>query len=206
MAVFADRADAGRRLAGRLGRWREADAVVVGIARGGVAVSAAAAAELGLPATAIAVRKLGVPGHEEGAFGAIADGVRLIDERTRRAAGVTDAQSAGVEERERDLLARRRALIPDAGRALGGKSVLLVDDGVATGATANAAGRALRAASPARIVLAVPVAPAAWRPDHDAADDYVCVHPDADFWAVGAYYDDFGQITDAEVARLLGGG
>jgi len=204
MALFTDRADAGRVLAARLARWRGTDAVVAGIARGGVVVAAAVARALELPLTAVAVRKLGVPGHEEFALGAIADGVRTVDERIRRASRTSAAALAAVERRERDVLRRRTAIVgaPD----VAGRTVLLVDDGIATGATANTAGRAIRAAGAARVILAVPVAPSDWWPDPDAADDYVCAHSAAQFWAVGAFYDHFHETTDEEIARILDAG
>ncbi|QAY61213.1 hypothetical protein ET475_15315 [Microbacterium protaetiae] len=205
MALFADRADAGRDLAVHLDGWRDTDAVVVGIARGGVIVAAAVAAELELPLTAVAVRKLGMPGHEEVALGAIAEGVRIVDERILRRAGVDNAELAQIEKRERAVLARRQALIPAATPALQGRSVLLIDDGIATGATARAAARGIRVSKPATVILAVPVAPADWHPDETAAvDQYICAHPVDQLWAVGASYDDFTQTTDDDIARLLG--
>ena len=202
--MFTDRADAGRALAAQLGEWRSEDAVVTGIARGGVIVAAAVARALGMPLAAVAVRKLGVPGHEEVALGAIAEGVRVLDERIAAATGTSSREVARVEARERDVLRRRAALVGKLDAI--GRPVLLVDDGIATGATANAAGRAIRRAGAASVVLAVPVAPADWRPDPDAADDYVCLHPITDFWAVGSFYDDFRQTTDEDVARALNRG
>jgi len=203
MALFADRAHAGRELARSLERWRSTDAVVVGIARGGAIVAASTASELGLELTAVAVRKLGVPGHEEVALGAIAAGVRIVVAGTAQGAGVDDEALARIEERERAVLANRQQLIPDAAPPLTGRTVLLVDDGVATGATANAAARAIRAQGAARVVLAVPVAPASWAPDTAAVDDYSCAHPIDHFWAVGEFYDDFTQTTDEDVAAAL---
>ena len=203
MALFADRAAAGRELAAHLAEWRGADAVVFGIARGGVVVAAAVAEALGLPLDAVVVRKLGAAGHEEFAVGAIAEGVRIVTPDAVRWAGMSPADLERVEAAERDELARRTdaygSRIPD----LAGRTALVVDDGVATGASAIAACRALRHRGAARIVLAVPVAPMRWEPPADAADEYVCPHREPEFWAVGQYYDDFGQTTDAEVRRLL---
>ncbi|WEG10549.1 phosphoribosyltransferase family protein [Microbacterium horticulturae] len=204
MALFADRAEAGRDLAAHLEQWRGSHAVVAGIARGGVVVAASVAAELALSLTAVAVRKLGVPGHEEVALGAIAEGVRVIDGRTVRHAAVDDAELAQIEERERAVLSHRQGLIPDAAPLLHGRTVLLIDDGIATGSTARAAVAGVRAAA-AGIVLAIPVAPADWRPDPGSVDEYVCAHPMERLWAVGAYYDDFTQTSDEEVVRLLRG-
>ncbi|MEQ6898551.1 phosphoribosyltransferase family protein [Microbacterium sp. KR10-403] len=206
MALFADRADAGRDLAAHLEQWRGSDAVVAGIARGGVVVAASVAAELTLPLTAVAVRKLGMPGREEVALGAIAEGVTVIDERAGGHGAVSEADLTRIEARERAVLARRQELIRDAVPALDGRAVLLVDDGIATGSTARAAVRSLRARGAARVVLAVPVAPTEWLPEPGSVDEYVCAHPIERLWAVGSYYDDFTQTTDEEVVRLLRAG
>jgi putative phosphoribosyl transferase len=203
MAIFADRADAGRDLAARLLEWRGADAVVLGIPRGGIVVAAGVSQVLRLPLGAAVVRKLGAPAHEEYAVGAIAEGVRVIDERAVRLGGVTPEQLEAVEERERSELARRARAF-DAGRVdVSGRTAIVVDDGVATGATAVAACRLERDRGAARVVLAVPVAPAAWEPDPSVADRYICPHRIPDFWAVGQFYADFRQTDDREVARLL---
>lgn len=206
MALFADRAEAGRDLADRLSAWRDSDAVVAGIARGGIVVAAAVADALALPLTAVAVRKLGMPGHEEVALGAIAAGVRVVDERAVRRAGVGADELERIESQERERLARREALIPDAAPPLSQRTVLLIDDGIATGATAETAARGVRRRAPARIVLAVPVAPADWHPEVGVVDEYICAHPIDRLWAVGGYYDDFTQTSDEQVRRLLGGG
>ncbi|GEP47821.1 hypothetical protein FVP74_10835 [Microbacterium saccharophilum] len=201
MALFEDRAAAGRDLARALDAWRADDALVVGLPRGGVVVAAEVARVLGLPLTAVAVRKLGAPRHAEFAVGAIADGVRVVHPDADDWA--TPAQLAAVEQEERAELRRRQALYTVPGRDPAGRTVIVVDDGVATGATATSACRSLRAHGAARIVLAVPVAPAAWRPEPGLADDYVCPHPQQHLWAVGQYYDDFRQARDAEVVALL---
>ena len=203
MAIFADRTDAGRELAEALAAWRGADAVVFGIPRGGVVVAAEVARILGLPLDVAVVRKLGAPSHEEFAVGAIADGVRVVHPDAVRTGAVTPEELAAVEELERVELDRRRRAFPRATPPLAGRTAIVVDDGVATGATAEAACLALRAEHPARIVLAAPVAPFAWKPEAGTADDFVCPHPIRDFWAVGQHYDDFTQTSDAEVARLL---
>lgn len=204
MARFADRAAAGRELAGSLERWRGTDAVVIGIPRGGVVTAAAVADVLVLPLDVVVVRKLGAAGHEEFAVGAIADGVRIVTPSAVRWAGMSDDDVAAVESAERDELARRTDAFASRSIDLAGRTLLVVDDGVATGSSAIAACRALRSRGPARIVLAVPVAPARWEPPADAVDEYVCPHREEDFWAVGQYYDDFRQTTDDEVVRLLG--
>lgn len=203
MALFADRRAAGRRLAADLESWRGSDAVVLGIARGGVVVAAVVAHELDLPLDAVVVRKLGAAGHEEFAVGAIADGVRIVTADAVRWAGMTQRDVERVETAERDELRRRTEVYGTGHADLRGRTAIVVDDGVATGASALAACRALRTQHPSRIILAVPVAPEEWQPPGDTVDEYVCTHRDADFWAVGQYYDAFTQTSDEEVVALL---
>lgn len=202
MALFADRADAGMQLAAHLERWRTADAVVLGLPRGGVVVAAAVARELGLPLGVEVVRKLGAPANEELALGAIAEGVRIVDDELACSVGATPGQLAEVERRERAELERRRRAFGAAPLDVAGRTVIVVDDGVATGATMAAACRAVRARGAARVIAAVPVAPADWHPDA-AVDAVVCPHPQRALRAVGLFYDDFTQTTDGEVERLL---
>ncbi len=203
MARFADRRAAGRELAAALERWWGTDAVVLGIPRGGVVVAAAVADELGLPLDAVVVRKLGATGHEEYAVGAIADGVRIVTPAAVRWAGMSPQDLEQVEEAERDELARRTDAYGSRAADLTDRTAIVVDDGVATGATALAACRSVRGRSPRRIVLAVPVAPVAWQAPADAVDEFVCPHREADFWAVGQYYDRFAATSDREVIALL---
>ena len=203
MAIFTDRAHAGRELADELSHWRGSDAVVLGIPRGGVVVAAEVAHDLELPLGVAVVRKLGAPYHDEFAVGAIAEGVRIVDGQALRQGNVTQRQLAAVERKERAELARRTKSFEPVPADVRGRTVIVIDDGVATGATARAACMAQRARGAARIVLATPVAPASWQPDPADADEYVCPHREPDFWAVGQFYDDFRQTTDDEVARLL---
>lgn len=206
---FADRRDAGRKLAAELRRLAGPDLVVVGIPRGGVVVAAEVAAALGAPLDAVVVRKLGVPADPEVAMGAIGeDGVRVLHPDVVRQAAVTDAQLAAVEARERTEL-DRRARAYRSGRPrvdLTGRTALVVDDGIATGATAEAAGRIVRALGAARVVLAAPVAAAGCADAlvaAGAADQVVCLLTPGWFRGVGYWYGDFAQTTDAEVVACL---
>jgi putative phosphoribosyl transferase len=205
--VFTDRVDAGRQLAARLDYLRDQQAVVLGLPRGGVPVAAEVARALGAPLDVIVVRKLGVPFQPELAMGAIGeDGVLVIDAEVMRLTGLSDADLAPVEEREQAEVARRaRRYRGDRRRArLDGRTAVVVDDGIATGSTAVAACRIARALGAARIVLAVPVAPKGWEDRIGAeADDLVSVSAPTGFLAIGQFYADFAQSSDAEVAACL---
>jgi putative phosphoribosyl transferase len=206
--VFVNRSDAGRRLAERLIHLRGLPVVVLGLPRGGVPVAAEVAAVLGAPLDVIVVRKLGVPYQRELAMGAIAeDDVRVLNEEIVAAARVTDAELAQVETEERAELARRAAAFrgPRHRVPLEGMTVIVVDDGLATGATARAACVSAHRRGAARVVLAVPVAPRGW--EHQlagVADELVCVDAPAHFGSVGEFYRNFSQTTDAEVVAALG--
>ena len=208
MTRFTDRADAGRRLGQALvGRWPGQPVVVLGLPRGGVPVAAEVAAALGAPLDVLVVRKLGVPWQPELAMGAVAGGgVRFVDPAVVRQLGVPADQVEAVTRRELVELERReRAYREDRPPApVAGRVVVLVDDGLATGATVRAAVQAVRAAGPARVVVAVPVgAPGGCRALREVADEVVCLEEPDRFVAVGAWYDDFGQTGDDEVRRLL---
>ncbi|MFJ9952243.1 phosphoribosyltransferase family protein [Kitasatospora sp. NPDC091207] len=204
---FTDRTDAGRRLAALLGHLGGPGTVVVALPRGGVPVAAEVAAALGAPLDICVIRKLGVPRQPELGMGAIGeDGVRVLNDQVIRLAGVTPGQLAEVEVRERAEL-ERRARRYRGGRPpadLRGRTVVVVDDGIATGSTARAACRIVRARGAARVVLAVPVAPEEWT-DRLAgvADELVCVRTPSPFYAIGEFYDDFSQTGDEEVLRHL---
>ena len=148
------------------------------------------------------MRKLGAPSHEEYAVGAIAEGVKIVNPDAVRQGGVTAEQLAFVEDLERVELERRQRLFAASTPPIADRTAIVVDDGVATGATAMAACEALRAQGASRIILAVPVAPARWQPG-PSVDEYICPHRIEDFWAVGQFYTDFRQTTDGEVSRLL---
>ena len=205
--IFADRADAGRRLARLLAHLRADPVVVLGLPRGGVPVALEVALALAAPLDVIVVRKLGVPVQPELAMGAAGeDGVVVINSDVVLQAGVPDAAVAEVREREQAEVAARAARYR-ASRArepLAGRVAVVVDDGIATGATARAACQIARAQGAARVVLAVPVAPPGWESRiADAADELVCAHVEPGFTSVGQFYADFTQTTDDEVAVCL---
>jgi putative phosphoribosyl transferase len=204
---FLDRTDAGRRLASELRAFRGQDAVVLGLPRGGVPVAAEIARALAAPLDVILVRKLGVPVQPELGMGAIGEGgVRIINPDVVRMAKVTERDIAAVEERERGEL-RRRAQRYRGDRQpapVRGRTVIIVDDGIATGSTARAACQVARAQGAARVVLAAPVAPPAVRNSLGAAaDEVLCLQTPSQFAAIGEWYADFSQTTDAEVVALL---
>ncbi|HUO40830.1 MAG TPA: phosphoribosyltransferase family protein [Mycobacterium sp.] len=204
---FVDRRDAGRQLGMRLETLRGADAVVLGLPRGGVPVAFEVAQALDAPLDVIVVRKLGVPYQPELAFGAIGeDGARVINQDVVADARLTDAEVARVETRERAELQRRVRRFRD-GRPrvpLRGRTAVIVDDGIATGATARAACRVARAQGAERVVLAVPVATEdTVTALADDADEVVCLQTPQWLWGVGAWYRNFAQTSDDEVAALL---
>ncbi len=205
--VFRDRRDAGRRLAERLEPFRAEHPVVVGIPRGGVPVAAEVARALGAPLDVAVVRKIGAPQNPEFAMGALAEGgVHVLSAKVVRAAGLSDAElRALIGDVERELaerVARYRGSRDPV--EIAGRTVILVDDGLATGRSALAAVISLRKRGAARVILAVPVAaPASVEALRAEADEVVCVETPADLWAVGLWYEDFSQTADEEVAALL---
>lgn len=206
--LFRNRREAGQVLAGLLQAYRDRpDVVVLGLARGGVPVAWEVAAALHAPLDAFVVRKLGVPGHEEFAAGALASGGRVVlNDDVVRGLRITPQQLRDVAEREGRELIRREAAYRD-GRPptdVTGKTVILVDDGLATGASMFAAVQALREAEPAQIVIAVPAAPeSTCREFAGLVDDMVCASMPTPFLAVGASFWDFSQVSDDEVRTLL---
>lgn len=204
---FIDRADAGRRLAERLERFRGEDIVVLGLPRGGVPVAFEVARALDAPLDVIVVRKLGVPFQPELAMGAIGeDGARVLNTEIIQACQIASGELDGIEVAERAELDRRagrfrhgRTRIP-----LRGRTALIVDDGVATGSTARAACQVARAQGAERVVLAVPVgAYSALATLREEADAVVCLETPSWFRAVGEWYDDFRQTSDQQVVDLL---
>src|SRR3954469_21107461 len=205
---FRDRHDAGRQLAEELSHYAGRDDVLVlALPRGGVPVASEVAQALDAPLDAFLVRKLGVPGHEELAMGAIASaGLRVLNEDTVRELHIPAEVIDAVEANERRELARRERLYrgSQAPPNVTGKTVILVDDGLATGSTLRAGALALREGNPAWLVGAVPVASrAVCDAMRDVVDEMVCAETPEPFYAVGLWYDDFGQTTDDEVRRLL---
>ncbi|HJV70178.1 phosphoribosyltransferase [Ideonella sp.] len=207
--LFRDRVDAGRRLAEALKSRDFADPLVLALPRGGVPVAAEVAKALKAPLDLLLVRKIGAPGQPELAIAAVSDGAEPVvefDEETMSMCGATREDVMGEVpgqlaeiERRRQLYLKGRAPLPVKGR-----TVLLVDDGIATGTTVRAAIRALKAQGPARLVLAVPVAPASELPRlRGEVDELVCLEAPAWFGAVGAHYRHFGQTSDEEVVALM---
>ncbi len=205
--VFTDRRDAGRRLAAALAHLREASPIVLAVPRGGVVVGREVAAALGAEMEVIVPRKLRSPYNPELAIGAVAEGGATVLDEMAHGVGAayleqeTEAQVAEIARRVREYRGGRP--IP----SLAGRTVIVLDDGIATGATLIAALRAVRAAAPAHLVAAVPVAP----PESVArlageADEVVCLCAPEFFHAVGQFYNDFTQVEDAEVMALLAEG
>jgi putative phosphoribosyl transferase len=206
--IFQDRKDAGRKLAKALDSYaaRE-DVIVLGIPRGGVPVAFQVAAELEAPLDVFIVRKLGVPQQEELAFGAIATGkIRILDAQIVESVGISEMEVERIAAKEMEEL-NRRERVYRGNRAplhLEGKIVILVDDGIATGASTMAAITGLRKLKPVRIVLAVPVAPASTCERlRREVDNLVCLDTPETFYAIGQFYEDFSQVSDEEVTSLL---
>ena len=205
---FRDRKDAGRRLADKLvGYANRADVLVLGLPRGGIPVAYEVARRLHAPLDVFLVRKLGLPGHEELAMGAIATGgVRVLNENAVRTMNIPEEVIEAVAEEEQQELERRERAYRDdrPAPAVEGRTVILIDDGLATGSTMRAAVAALRQQRPARIVVAVPVAAPEVCAELEAeTDETICFQTPESFYAVGLWYEDFTQTTDDEVRELL---
>lgn len=204
---FADRQDAGRQLAKQLETLAQSNPVVLGLPRGGVPVAAEVARHLGAPLDVLLVRKLGVPHQPELAMGAIGEGgVRVLNHEVIRACEVTAEEWAQVEQSEweelehhTDALRRNRPRVE-----LTGRTVIIVDDGIATGSTAQAACQVVRAQEAERVVLAVPVGPLGWDERFaNEVDDTVSLITPEEFMAVGQWYRDFEPTTDDDVIDIL---
>jgi predicted phosphoribosyltransferase len=207
---FKDRSDAGRKLAAALAGYKDQQPVILALPRGGVPVAAEVSAALKAPLDLVLVRKLGVPFQPELAMGAVVDGgapMIVRNEDVIRLAGIDDSDFKSVCDSElAEIERRRQSYLGDRERVdVSGRTVIVIDDGVATGATTRAALRATRMRNPKRLVLAVPVAPteslAAMR---EEADEVVCLEDHEFFGAIGFYYRDFRQVSDEEVIEMLG--
>ena len=206
---FADRTDAGRKLAALLMKYRDENPVVLALPRGGVPVAAEIARALGAPLDLLLVRKIGVPMQPELAMGAVVDGQNPIVVRNDDVIAMTGVSQAGfarvrdrelaeIERRHRDYLGNRPP------QEIEGHTAIVVDDGIATGATTRAALKAVRMRKPTRVVLAVPVGPTETLMHlKDDADDVVAVESYDNFGAIGFFYEDFDQIEDEDVIRIL---
>jgi predicted phosphoribosyltransferase len=208
VTFFRNRIDAGRQLGARLADYADRpDVIVLGLPRGGVPVAAAVASALNVPYDVFMVRKLGVPGHEELAMGAIAEGgISVLHQELIRSLAIPDSRVEQITAQEQIELDRRARAFRGARPPprVTGRTVILIDDGLATGASMEAAILALRVQEPARIVVAVPVgARETCSRLSQIADDVVSVEMPEPFYAVGAWYDDFSQMTDDEVVRHL---
>jgi predicted phosphoribosyltransferase len=206
---FSNRIDAGRQLAQALASYKTRKPVVLALPRGGVPVAAEIAAALDAPLDLILVRKIGVPFQPELAMGAVVDGpapLTVRNEDVIALTGVSEQEFAAIRDREIAEIERRRKLyLGDRTHPnLSGRTAIVVDDGIATGATTRAALQAMRLRKPAKLVLAVPVAPSeTLQKLQGEADEIVCLEDYADFGAIGLFYSDFRQVSDAEVTQLL---
>jgi putative phosphoribosyl transferase len=206
---FRNRSEAGRRLAVALAGYKEKEPTILALPRGGVAVAAEVAAALDAPLDLILVRKVGVPFQPELAMGAVADGggsIIVRNEDVIKHAGIDEAAFKAVCDAEFAEIGRRRErYLGNRERAeVAGRTAIVIDDGIATGATTRAALRATRMRNPKRLVLAVPVAPSDSLTElRREADDIVCLEDDSVFGAIGFYYRDFRQVSDEEVIEIL---
>jgi len=206
---FSNRTEAGRKLAKALAFYKEQHPVILALPRGGAPVAAEIAAALEAPLDLVLVRKIGVPFQPELAMGAVIDGQEPLvvrNEQVIRMAEINESEFDAIRDRELEEIERRRKLYlgnrphPE----VAGQTVIIVDDGIATGATIRVALRAIRMRKPRKLILAVPVAPTQSLDElRTEADEIVCLEDYDDFGAIGLYYSDFRQISDAEVIKLL---
>jgi len=206
---FSNRTEAGRELAKALAFYKEQHPVILALPRGGAPVAAEIAAALEAPLDLVLVRKIGVPFQPELAMGAVVDGQEPLvvgNEQVIRMAEINQSEFDAIRDRELEEIERRRKLYLGSRPhpELKGQTVIIVDDGIATGATIRVALRAIRMRKPRKLILAVPVAPTQSLDElRTEADEIVCLEDYDDFGAIGLYYSDFRQISDAEVIKLL---
>jgi predicted phosphoribosyltransferase len=209
MMPFIDRTDAGRQLAKALARYKAQRPVVLALPRGGVPVAAEVATVLDAPLDLILVRKIGVPFQPELAMGAVVDGrepVIVRNEDVISLTGVSEQEfNATCDQQLAEIDRRRKLYLGDRPHPqIAGRTVIVVDDGIATGATTRAALQAIRMRKPSKLVLAIPVAPTATLKDlRGEADDIVCLEDYENFGAIGLFYSDFRQVSDTEVIEIL---
>lgn len=207
--IYADRTEAGRQLAQIIADKNYEDPIVLALPRGGVPIAFEVAQAIDAPMDLVLVRKIGTPGQPELALGAVVDGQTpqcVVNEDIKKRAHISDAELERAKQRQIEEIDRRRALYL-GGRdrlSVAGKSAIVIDDGIATGATARVALRALRKAGPAKLVLAIPVAPVeTLKSLGDEVDELVCLQTPDPFYAVGYFYRDFDPVSDQDVASLL---
>ncbi len=206
---FKNRSDAGRKLAKALASYKEQQPVILALPRGGVTVAVEIAAALNAPLDLILVRKIGVPFQPELAMGAVVDGgapIIVRNEDVIRLAGIDESEFKAICDSElAEIDRRRQRYLGSRQRAdISGHTAIVIDDGIATGATTRAALRATRMRNPERLVLAVPVAPTSAVAElRSEADDVICLEDHKFFGAIGAYYADFNQVSDDEVIEVL---
>lgn len=206
---FVDRTEAGRKLAKALAPYKSQQPLVLALPRGGVPVAAEVAAELDAPLDLILVRKIGVPYQPELAMGAVVDGaepVTVRNEEVIRLVGVSEPEFNTIRDQQlAEIERRRKVYLGDRPHTpLAGRCIIVIDDGIATGATTRAALRATRLRKPSRLVLAVPVAPTdTLEKLRGEADEVVCLEDYENFGAIGLFYSDFRQTSDEEVIELL---
>jgi putative phosphoribosyl transferase len=209
MMPFIDRIDAGRQLAKALARYKVQRPVVLALPRGGVPIAAEVATALDAPLDLILVRKIGVPFQPELAMGAVVDGAEPVivrNEEVIELCGVSETDFNAIRDEQLAEIERRRKLyLGDRPHPqLSGRTVIVVDDGIATGATTRAALRAIRMRKPSKLVLGVPVAPTeTLKKLREEADDTVCLEDYEEFGAIGLFYSDFRQVSDTEVIEIL---
>ena len=206
---FVDRKDAGQQLAKALAHYKDKQPVVLALPRGGVPVAAEIAAALDAPLDLILVRKIGAPFQPELAMGAVVDGMKPITVRNEEVitlSGVSESEFNAVRDQElAEIERRRKRYLGDRPHPqIAGRTVIVVDDGIATGATTRAALRATRMRKPSKLVLAVPVAPTdSLKELRGEADEIVCLEDYEEFGAIGLFYSDFRQVSDSEVIEML---